>query len=666
MFHLAWLCMGLLVASAADTTGPDSKEASDARTAYQARKAQAGRDAGSQVDLALWCEAHGLTVERTKHLALAALKDPNNAVARGLMGLVAARGQWENPDAAGARVHADLELNRKLAEYNRRRDELEARYPRETFARGQRASGDASGGIALGQRRSNGRKLAAAHAKLGLWCEQNGLPAEAAAHFTQAVVLDPYREATWKHLGYVKQDGRWMSRDRAEAVRKENDAQRQANTHWEPLLRKWRGWLGEKTRSAEAKAHLADVSDGRALPSVVKVFASGGEADQLYAIEILGRIDAPESTRYIAGFSVLSRFATVRGAATDLLRRREARDYAGDLVEGIRAAMKYQVQPVGGPGSPGALLVETPRCKALRTYDAPPAFSLSEQFFGYVGYDSNGLPVVARGREIERMSRESPLLRAADLLAIEARTMQMIAEANLKAADSQQRLICDVEAIEATNKQAAACNAQITHVLRSTVDAPAGLKDDDENGWHTWWYDKLGYRYESPPQQELAVNASPQYPPPRVYSCFAAGTPVRTLHGKKPIETLRVGDQVLGQDVGSGALGFHPVTVVHHNAPSETVLVQLDNGETLTASIYHRFWRAGRGWALARDLKSGDTLRTLGGVARVTSAPSGPVVPVFNLDVAQAHSFFVGENDALVHDNTLPDPHQKPFDLPSK
>ena len=37
--------------------------------------------------------------------------------------------------------------------------------------------------------------------------------------------------------------------------------------------------------------------------------------------------------------------------------------------------------------------------------------------------------------------------------------------------------------------------------------------------------------------------------------------------------------------------------------------------------------------------------------------------PVFNLDVEGTRTFFVGEHDALVHDNTPPDPKQKPFDV---
>ena len=68
---------------------------------------------------------------------------------------------------------------------------------------------------------------------------------------------------------------------------------------------------------------------------------------------------------------------------------------------------------------------------------------------------------------------------------------------------------------------------------------------------------------------------------------------------------------------------------------------------------------------MARDLKVGDPIRTLGGVAKVTAIESERVQPVFNLDVADDADFFAGSVAALVHDNTLPDLKQTPFDLPS-
>ena len=68
------------------------------------------------------------------------------------------------------------------------------------------------------------------------------------AHFTTAVHLDPSRESSWRHLGYVKRNGRWISPEQAAAEAKDDREQRQANRHWEPLLRKWKGWLGGLVR----------------------------------------------------------------------------------------------------------------------------------------------------------------------------------------------------------------------------------------------------------------------------------------------------------------------------------------------------------------------------------------------------------------------------------
>ena len=82
----------------------------------------------------------------------------------------------------------------------------------------------------------------------GLWCELNGLKPEATAHFTMAVHLDPGRDLSWKHLGYVKRNGRWTGRDQADAEERRGREQKQAARYWEPLLKKWTSWLGDKRR----------------------------------------------------------------------------------------------------------------------------------------------------------------------------------------------------------------------------------------------------------------------------------------------------------------------------------------------------------------------------------------------------------------------------------
>src|SRR5947208_3269244 len=62
---------------------------------------------------------------------------------------------------------------------------------------------------------------APAHVRLGAWGERNGLTAEATAHYTQAVVLNPHLDDGWKHLGFVVHNGRWMSREAIAAEQKE-------------------------------------------------------------------------------------------------------------------------------------------------------------------------------------------------------------------------------------------------------------------------------------------------------------------------------------------------------------------------------------------------------------------------------------------------------------
>jgi hypothetical protein len=65
---------------------------------------------------------------------------------------------------------------------------------------------------------------------------------------------------------------------------------------------------------------------------------------------------------------------------------------------------------------------------------------------------------------------------------------------------------------------------------------------------------------------------------------------------------------------------------------------------------------------MARDLKPGDAVRTVGGTARVLAVEPDEAQPVFNLEVAQDRAFFVGGAGALVHDFSLVQPVEKPFD----
>ena len=655
MVQATVLFTGLLIALVGDA--PDSSQ--HART-YEALKAKAGKDSQAQVKLSLWCEAHGLDAERVKHLALAVLSDPKNVTARGLLGLVAFGGRWESADTIGERIKADERRTAKLAEYEGRRGKLvEKEQQLRTLVdrlkqRGHPEAADAA------QLKGN-RELAQAHVGIGLWCEQNGLSPEAMAHFTTAVHLDSTREKSWRHLGCVKRNGRWMSSEQADAEDRDEQEQKLANRRWEPLLKKWKTWLSDPAsstdRRADARERLATVIDPRSVPSILKVFSLvGSEAEQTVMVHLFAQIDDPRSSRALADLAVMTRSESVRQAAIAVLETRPRRDYAGPLVERIRGKIRHQIQPVAGPGSTGALVLETPRIRMILTYDAPAVFQPAETFRGYAGYDANGLPVIVQGKELDCGIGPEKLRE------IEVRTAGLIVEANLKAQVVRQRMATDLNAVELVNQQAEENNARIVPLLEVAAGAPTDLTDDEE-AWHAWWYDTLGYSYQSPRQVTFVQNASPsQLPAPYISTCFVARTLVRTLDGHRPIEAIHTGDQVLSQDAVTGALCFQPVVFVHHNPPGKTLRVSLTNGESLVCSVYHRFWRAHVGWAMARELKAGEMLRTVGGLAQVATVEPDTVQPLFNLDVAGPRTFFAGKSNLLVHDNTLPDHRLEPFD----
>ncbi|MBX6316451.1 MAG: Hint domain-containing protein [Isosphaeraceae bacterium] len=242
------------------------------------------------------------------------------------------------------------------------------------------------------------------------------------------------------------------------------------------------------------------------------------------------------------------------------------------------------------------------------------------------------------------------------------------------AAVAQRQLEDDVATIEAYNASIKELNTKVARVLN---DATEQSLSEDRAAWQAWWIDQLGYQVPaagsgSHPviEEQVPLAYQPQVPigaflgVPVGYkriSCFGAGTLVHTLTGLRPIEQILPGDRVLTQDTTTGTLSYQPVLVAHHNPPSKTLRVQLGD-EAILSSTFHRFWLAGQGWKMARDLKPGDAIRTLKGLVRVVAIEEDKVQPVYNLDVATNADFFVGVAGALVHDNTVPTLRPTPFD----
>jgi hypothetical protein len=533
------------------------------------------------------------------------------------LGLVAFRGQWRTPAAIGEELQADPCATAALAEYSRRRARIGS--------------------------------SADAHWQLARWCEQHGLKPEATAHLMMVTQLDPRREAAWKRLGYRQQGGRWATPDQLAALKGEADAQKKADKRWRTILLKLRSGLDNRSNQADVTRSLANISDPRAVPSVWATLAAGTASNQVVAVQVLGQIDAPVATRGLAILALAGKSGDVRSKASQTLRRRSPRDVASSLIDLLcdpqldpdPILYHFSLRPAGWDalGSLGLLFVQGPNYDVLRTYPLPEGSTLRDPS-GFVpavpswGYET---------RVIQQRQRQS-----SDLAALIG---QILIESE-----------GGVEGARLYVRQVEQLNARVIGVLKAATGMNLG---EDREAWRKWWAEEQGYTYLPPParaRQDLTLaECKPTYVAEVRLDCFAAGTPVTTLTGLRPIEAIEVGDQVLTQDSSSGALTYQPVIAALGSQTDNLLTITVDH-EAIKATGIDRFWKFGYGWAMARDLKPGDLLRSLGGVTAVKNVESAGSALVYNLKVMQAQSFFVGKTGMLVHDNSRVEPVLKPFD----
>ncbi len=617
----------------------------DDRSEYQAAAAKAGSDAGAHLKLAVWCEAHGLDSERLKHLARAMALDPQDPAVRGMLGLVSYGGKWMPPTKVGEAVKSDDEIAAKLAEYEARRQKTP--------------------------------QFAQAQWDLADWCEKNGLKAEAMAHYTAVTQIDPKRADAWRKLGCELSHGKWIPAEQAAARRAEEDAQREADHYWEPILRYWRGALDDQgPRHSEAVDALKQINDPRAVPMIHRVFARGSKRHQEMAAEMLARIQCPASSHALVALALHEQWPEGRSFAINELKRRDPREYVGELVALMHKPFAYKITPAGLRGEPAQLVIDGDQSQIQRYYRLAPAARRRMLFergivaprvgvagampprgvgggLTPIGQDQTGIGRFLAGVPDGALDPETR-----DTL--QGRANVQIAAAALPAPGASPPMMAqDVATIESFNRAIRQDNRVVAATLTEITAQNLG---DDPEAWRTWWTDKLGLRYETAqPKYKKRTVQFVTVPYVIHHACFAAGTPVPTLTGPRPIESLQLGDLLLSQDTTTGVLSYQPIVGVHHNPPAETVRLRFKD-ETIVCTPVHRFWRPGRGWAMARDLKPGERVRTVGGRAEVLEVTPQPVQPVFNLDIARNNTFFVGNTALLVRDNSLPPAMYTRFD----
>ncbi len=622
--------------------GDDANRAAPApgdRAGYEAILKKTAETATAQIQLALWCEAHGMGPERDVHLGRAVKLDPANALARGLLGMVAFKGHWTKPEQVEQATQNDPKFQALFREYL--------------------------------NRRVHTPQKADAQLRLAAWCAQNGLNEEAMVHYHAVTRIDSSRDIAWIKLGYKKHKDRWVKPDDLAAQKQELDLQKKADAHWKTRLEKLREAIDSKaeTRRLKAERELYEISDPRAVAMIWKTFGTGGEKSRLLTVTLLSQIDGPGASFWLAALALDKTSAAVRDSAAAALSRRDPRDVIGRLIGLIHRPYKYQVVPGSGPGSTGALMVDGERFDMRRLYRfpdmdvrlAPPVMTLIAGSPSLPGANAP-LPL-----NVLMLNYRLNLGLAAERQALIAEAERETIQMNMAVERSLQN---DVMRLEQANTEITQTKDPVLSLLESLTGQKLGA---DPVPWRKWWTEQLGYVYEDRYGSKPTLSDSVSVPDltvetPSVFlgiqqhsACFAAGTLVHTIDGPRKIESISIGDRVLAQDTSKGTLSFRPVLATHVNGPSKTLRISIGD-ETIVATGIHRFWQAGRGWTMARDLKPGDRLRMIGGIAKVESIEPDEPDMVYNLTVASSNDFLVGAAGLLVHDYGFVQPVSEPFD----
>ena len=201
-------------------------------------------------------------------------------------------------------------------------------------------------------------------------------------------------------------------------------------------------------------------------------------------------------------------------------------------------------------------------------------------------------------------------------------------------------------------------NSQLCKILTvATGDSQPTSPDD----WYSWWndYNEISQQGDKP----FLITYQSAYRPvvtmaqaqALTCSCLVAGTPVWTELGSVPVEQIKVGDRVLACDCDTGELMLKPVlkTIVN---PGKDIFHLRTKNETLEVTGGHVFWVSGKGWIKARQLEPEMRFHTLKGTVDLTGVEQRGKQDTYNLVVADFHSYFVGKQKILTHDNTIRKP----------
>ncbi len=525
----------------------------------------------------------------------------------------------------------------------------------------------------------NGEDSLAAHADLARWCRQQGLELESQWHWFNVLRHDGKNREALGALGMRPYRGQYFTAEQIAAYEAAEKRADQASSKYANLLKKAmrEAERSEGNEQIAALEKISSIADPAAIQAVVEVVLADAKNErrvldkfgqekgeqllrrmQLAAVAALDAIPEHEATLRLLEVALYASDAAVRSQAAQTLKSREPTSFMPLLMAGLSAPieMSYAVNTL--PNGQISVFEDFTEVGPLAKKHHTRSSQFLTQHVLTVTKDRIGVP---------NGGPSVPTVRSKRIGRVWSDQVQDMNNAAAQVANSRDK----VETENAIREQR---NARIQEVLMAATGKELGPESED------WWNDWKAYnelytseelpvheteesfdysRYAETPtyQREYYMLPYVERPPVpvRTRSCFVAGTPVWTQAGMLPIEEIKIGDLVLSQDPVTGELNYRPVIDSTVRPPSGTVKLSLKQ-ETIVATRGHRFWVAGRGWRMAKDLVPGAQLVAVGGSVDLESMDTEEEMEAYNLEVGEFHTYFVGKNRILAHDNTCPAP----------
>ncbi len=117
----------------------------------------------------------------------------------------------------------------------------------------------------------------------------------------------------------------------------------------------------------------------------------------------------------------------------------------------------------------------------------------------------------------------------------------------------------------------------------------------------------------------------------------------------RAIETLNAQDLVWSRDAATGTTQLKPIAQTFEKYAT-TLALTFSNGETVETTREHPFYVESEGFVNAGELGIGTSIVTRAGPSvRLVSVSSGAAQTVYNFEVADYHTYFVGQGEVWVH-----------------